>query len=95
MGSKPYEIPQEDAIWDQLAYYLAHGLRNTVLYWSPDVIVLGGSMILGKPRILLDDIQKHANEVFGEDVSCPLIVDAELGDMGGVYGAAALLRRKD
>ncbi len=95
MGSKPYEIPQEDAIWDQLAYYLAHGLRNTVLYWSPDVIVLGGSMILGKPRILLDDIQKHANEVFGEDVSCPLIVDAELGDMGGVYGAAALLRSKD
>ena len=65
------------------------------MYWSPDVIVLGGSMILGKPRILLDDIQKHANEVFGEDVSCPLIVDAELGDMGGVYGAAALLRSKD
>ena len=95
MGSKPYEIPQEDAIWDQLAHYLAYGLRNTVLYWSPDIIILGGSMILGNPRILLDDVQKHANEVFGEEVSCPLIVDAALGDMAGIYGAMALLRGAD
>lgn len=91
MGVKPYEISQSDAVWDQLAYYLAHGLRNTVLYWSPDIIVLGGSMILGNPRILLDDIRKHANEVLGEDISCPLIVDAELGDYGGIYGAMARL----
>lgn len=95
MGSKPYEIPQEDATWDQLALYLAHGLRNTVLYWSPDVIVLGGSMILGNPRILLEDVRRHAEEVMGEELSCPLIVDAELADMGGVYGAMALLRASD
>lgn len=91
-GSKPYDIPQEDAIWDQLAEYLAHGLRNTVLYWSPDVIVLGGSMVLGNPRILLADVRRHAEEILGEELSCPLIVDAELGDMGGIYGAMALLR---
>lgn len=95
MNTKPYEIPQEDTLWDQLAHYLAYGLRNTVLYWSPDIIVLGGSMILGNPRILLDDIQKHANDVFGEDVSCPLIVDAELGDLAGIYGAMVLLRNMD
>ena len=52
-------------------------------------------MILGNPRILLDDVQKHANEVFGEEVSCPLIVDAALGDMAGIYGAMALLRGAD
>lgn len=95
MGTKPYEIPQSDAIWDQLAEYLAHGLRNTVLYWSPDVIVLGGSMITGDPRILLDDIRKHANEVMGEELSCPLILDAELGDLGGVYGGMAILRAQE
>lgn len=90
-GQKPYDIPQSDAIWDQLAYYLAHGLRNTVLYWSPDLIVLGGSMIVGDPRILLNDIRKHTQTVLGEDVPCPLIKDAELGDEGGLYGAMALL----
>lgn len=91
MGVKAYEIPQSDIIWGQLASYLAHGLRNTVLYWSPDVIVLGGSMITGNPRILLDDIRMHANEVMGEELSCPLIVDAALGDLGGIYGGMAIL----
>jgi predicted NBD/HSP70 family sugar kinase len=94
MGVKPYDIAQDDAIWDQLALYLAHGLRNTVLYWSPDAIVLGGSMIVGDPRILLDDIIKHTNAVLGENIECPLIVDAKLGDNGGLYGAMALLGMK-
>lgn len=94
MGVKPYDIAQDDAIWDQLALYLAHGLRNTILYWSPDAIVLGGSMIVGDPRILLDDIIKHTNAVLGENIECPLIVDARLGDSGGLYGAMALLGMK-
>ncbi len=89
MGIKPYEIPQDDAIWDQLALYLAHGLRNTILYWSPDVLVLGGSMIVGEPRIRLDDIIRHTNAVLGDSIECPLIVDAQLGDQGGLYGAMA------
>lgn len=94
MGIKPEEIDQEDAIWDQLAYFLAHGLRNSILYWSPDVIVLGGSMIIGDPRILLDDIVKHTNQVVGDIVPCPLILDAKLGDKAGLYGAMALLQQQ-
>jgi predicted NBD/HSP70 family sugar kinase len=94
MGIKPYEIDQTDAIWGQLAYYLAHGLRNSILYWSPDVIVLGGSMIVGNPRILLDDIIKNTNEVVGEVTDVPLIVDAALGDYAGLYGAMAILNQR-
>lgn len=92
MGVKPFEIPQSDAIWDQLAHYLAHGLRNSILYWSPDVVVLGGSMILGDPRIKLDDIIRHTNTVVGEVAEVPLIRDAALGDFAGLYGAMAVLR---
>ncbi len=94
MGVKPYEIDQNDAIWGQLAYYLAHGLRNSILYWSPDVIVLGGSMIIGNPRILLDDIIKHTNAVVGEVADVPLIRDAALGDSAGLYGAMAILNQR-
>lgn len=94
MGVPPYDIPQDDEIWDQLAYFLAHGLRNSILYWSPDAIVLGGSMIIGNPRILLNDIIRHTNEVVGEVAEVPLIVDAKLGDDGGLYGAMALLNQK-
>lgn len=93
-GTKPYEIPQSDAVWDQLANYLAHGLRNTILYWSPDVIVLGGSMIVGDPRILLNDIIRHTDAVLEGVVPLPAIVDAELGDVGGLYGAMSLLEQK-
>jgi predicted NBD/HSP70 family sugar kinase len=91
---KAYEIPQSDAIWNQLANYLAHGLRNTVLYWSPDTIVLGGSMIVGDPRIPLDDIIHHTEAVLEGVAPVPEIVDAELGDLGGLYGAMALLQQK-
>ncbi len=94
MGVKAYEIDQSDAVWDQLAYYLAHGLRNSILYWSPDVIVLGGSMIVGDPRIKLDNIIMHTNDVVGAVTDVPLIKDAALGDFAGLYGAMALLSQR-
>lgn len=92
-GKKPKEIPQEDPIWDELAHYLAHGLKNTVVYWSPDGIVLGGSMILGNPRIRLEDIKRHTKAVLGDFAHCPPIKDAALLDSAGLYGAMALLAR--
>lgn len=90
-GVKPYEIPQDDHVWDMLASYLAAGLKNTIVYWSPDVIVLGGSMIVGDPRIPLTAIQRHTESALGGLLQCPPIVDAVLKDEGGLYGAMALL----
>ncbi len=93
-GVKPYEISQDDHVWDELAKNLAYGLKNTIVYWSPDVIVLGGSMIVGNPRILLSDIIRHTEETLEGLVPCPLIVDAVLKDEGGLYGAMAILKEK-
>ena len=93
-GVKPYEIPQDDHVWDDLAKYLAFGLKNTIVYWSPDIIVLGGSMIVGDPRILLAPIQKYTKEALGGLMPCPKIVDATLKDEGGLYGAMALIVQK-
>lgn len=92
-GSKPFDIPQSDALWDQLALFLAHGLRNSILYWSPDVIVLGGSMILGDPRIELSAVTTHLNEVMDEISDVPLLLEAKLGDEAGLYGGMALLNQ--
>lgn len=93
-GAKPYDIAQSDDVWDELAGYLAHGLKNTIVYWSPDVIVLGGSMIVGDPRIFNADIVRHTKEVLGESIPLPPIVDSALKDEGGLYGAMALLKQK-
>lgn len=94
LGMKPREIPQEDTVWDELAEYLAQGLRNTILYWSPEVIVLGGSMILGDPKIPLDAIRKYTVEVLDGFVTCPFITTAALGDEAGLYGSMAYLKGK-
>lgn len=93
-GVKPYEIAQDDAVWDELALHLANGLKNTIVYWSPDAIVLGGSMVIGDPRIPLEAIVRHTKEVLGDLLPCPVIVDAVLKDEGGLYGAMALLKEK-
>lgn len=86
-GSKPYDIPQDDVLWDTLASYLGQGLRNTILYWSPEVIVLGGSMILGNPRIPLDAIRSHTVQALDGFTQSPFITTATLGDTAALYGA--------
>ncbi|MEK7638834.1 MAG: ROK family protein [Patescibacteria group bacterium] len=93
-GVKPYEIPQSDVLWEELAEYLAQGLRNTILYWSPDAIVLGGSMIIGDPRIEIDAIRKYTVAALEGFVPAPLITTAKLGDEAGLYGALAILKKR-
>ena len=88
---KPYEIAQNDPLWDELAHYLAYGLKNTIVYWSPDVIVLGGSMMIGDPRIPLAAVIAHTERVLGDFMPVPAILDATLADKGGLYGALAVL----
>jgi len=93
-GVEPYEIPQSDVLWDDLAGYLAQGLRNTILYWSPDAIVLGGSMIIGDPAIKIDAIRKATAEALDGFEPTPLIVEAKLGDEAGLWGGLAVLDRR-
>ncbi len=94
-GSKPYDIPQDDVLWDTLASYLGQGLRNTILYWSPEVIVLGGSMITGDPRIPLDAIRTHTVRALDGFTESPFITNATLGDTAGLYGALTYLGQQE
>lgn len=89
MNTKPYDIPPDDVIWNELAGYLAQGLRNTILYWSPEIIILGGSMMIGNPSIPLEVVRKETVEVLDGVVPSPFITLAKLGDEAGLYGALA------
>ena len=87
---EPYEI-LDSAIWDKTAESLAYGLNNTIVHWSPDIIVLGGSMMkkigISIPRTVF--YLKNINKIFP---NLPLIKKAVLKDLGGIYGAMAFLR---
>jgi predicted NBD/HSP70 family sugar kinase len=91
---KAYEIPQSDVLWKELAGYVAQGLRNTVMYWSPEAIVLGGSMVIGDPCIKIDDIRKETVAALDGFVDTPYIAEAKLGDETGLYGAMAILKKR-
>ncbi|MDP2650297.1 MAG: ROK family protein [bacterium] len=94
-GKSPYLV-EEEHVWDEVAYWLAVGLNNTIVLWSPDVIVLGGSMINGTkgPVISLEAIEKHLKKVNRAFPELPILKKAELGDFGGLYGAMAYINQK-
>lgn len=91
-GKKPYEI-LDSAIWDETAKFLALGLHNTIVHWSPDVVVLGGSMMkeIGIP---IERVKYHLEKTLNIFPVLPKIKKAELGDLGGLYGALEYLKQQ-
>jgi fructokinase len=90
MGVKPADIQTDDVIWNELAGYLAQGLRNSILYWAPEMIILGGSMMTGTPCIPLDVVRKQTVIVLGDVTDSPFITLSTLKTEAGLYGALAL-----
>lgn len=90
---KPYEVT-DPAVWESLSEWLAYALNNTIVHWSPHTVVLGGSMIVGNPAIPVDRVAHHLNRICTIFPVKPAIRRAELGDMGGIYGAMELVKQK-
>jgi predicted NBD/HSP70 family sugar kinase len=90
-GKKPYEI-EDEKVWDEAAQILAIGLNNTIVHWSPDIVVLGGSMITKQPGISIEKVRYYLKDVMRIFPNPPKIEQAKLQDIGGLYGALALLK---
>ncbi len=88
---KPYEITDNE-FWDEIAKFLAYGLNNVAVHWSPDVIVLGGSM-MKIPGIKISDVDRHLKDILKIFPIVPIIKKAELGDIGGLYGALEIIKQ--
>jgi len=84
-GKKPFEIT-DNGFWDKMARVLAVGLNNTIVHWSPDVVVLGGSM-MKEVGISVDKTDEYLKETLKIFPQTPPLKRAELGDLGGLYGA--------
>lgn len=81
---------KDEKVWDDEAKYLAIGLNNTIVHWSPDIVVLGGTVgdhiDISKVSVYLKDYLK----IFPQQ---PEIVRALLGEEGGLYGALEYLKQ--
>ena len=93
-NKKPVEIIDE-SFWKKKAKFLAYGLHNIYTMWSPDIIVVGGSMT-NKIGISLEQTHKYLSQTLHSvfpGVS-PKIISAEFGDKMGLWGAMAYLKQK-
>ena len=91
-GKQPNEITDEK-VWAEIAEYLAVGVMNTIVHWTPDVVVLGGSMIVRKPGIAVADVEAHLKKILTIYPTMPILKAAELESVGGLYGGLALLEQ--
>lgn len=81
----PAEIT-DPSVWQRVAEVLAIGINNTIVYWSPDIIVIGGSVMASIP---LDYVEERVRDLRKGFPRSPLLVRAKLGDSAGLWGALA------
>jgi predicted NBD/HSP70 family sugar kinase len=89
-GKMPAEIDDEE-FWKDAARSLALGLINSAVHWSPDIIVIGGSLM---NKISLQEVEKYFIENLTIFSQLPKLMPAQLDELGGLRGAALFLNLK-
>lgn len=85
-GVPPRELENKKA-WENITYYLSVAVHNSVLHWSPDIVVLGGGVM---KHITLSQVRKNTYDLLsGVYPYRPIIVRGVLKDVGGLMGALA------
>lgn len=90
-NKKPYEILDPE-FWDEMARLLAYGLNNTIVHWSPEIVVIGGSM-MNKIGIPIDRVRAHLKGILHIYPELPLIEHSLLENLGGIHGALAYIKQ--
>ena len=89
-GKKPEEIDDPE-FWRRIAFFLAYGLNNTIVHWSPEIVVLGGSLM---NKIEIGAVQEGLANILKIFPEIPILKKAELADTGGLWGAMVFLQQK-
>lgn len=87
-NQKPKNITDE-SIWQEVTQYLAIGIHNTVLHWSPEVLILGGGVM--EHAIDIKQLKQEVKQIMTIFPEVPEFIEADLGNKNGLYGALAYL----
>ena len=90
-GRKGEEI-NDPVVWEDVTRQLSVGLLNTIYHWSPEILILGGSVM---QRISLDRLREAMKERVRVYPELPVIERAALGELGGLEGALHIARNLD
>lgn len=79
-------------IWDEASCLLAAGITNSIVHWSPNIVVLGGGLMQSMPLDTLGTyVKQNLARAYGTG---PKIVRATLGERAGLEGARIHLQQK-
>ncbi|MEK7452652.1 MAG: ROK family protein [Patescibacteria group bacterium] len=92
LHKKPQDV-KDEKVWDELARILAYGINNVIVFWSPDVVILGGSM-MNESSISIEKVRSYLKGILTIFPKYSDIKSASLGDVGGLYGALVLANSK-
>ncbi|PCI20006.1 hypothetical protein COB64_02860 [Candidatus Wolfebacteria bacterium] len=92
-GKHPGTI-DDDEFWDKKAQQFAVGLHNIIVHWSPDIVVLGGALMIKKPGIDVKQVEKYLKGIMKIFPEIPIIKEAELGHIGGIHGSLEYLKQQ-
>lgn len=98
--SRRYKIPPEkianSKIWRQVSADLARGVFNSLVFWSPDIVVLGGGLIdSGAVRLIQTNTELRRIKItLKTPVPLPPVVVSKLGRLAGLYGALEYLKQQ-
>lgn len=82
----------DSKIWDEITKYLAAGINNILVFWSPDVIVLGGGVAMSE-HLHIETVNKYLENIQLAYTNLPPIKKAQLGDQAGLWGALEFLKK--
>lgn len=86
-GANAEDLDDEDA-WKEIGRYLAVGINNVLVHWSPDIVILGGSVM---ETLLLEHVQDHLAKIVNIFPVIPPVRKSELQTMVALHGALAYL----
>lgn len=87
-GKYPQELAKE--VYEEYVRVIALGVYNSMLFWSPDTLIMGGALIHEEEGFRVDEIAAAADSFNEALPALPAIVKSELGDNAGLYGAMAI-----
>lgn len=82
-GVKP-EYCEDDRIWQQHAETVSQGLVNVITLWTPDILVIGGSLTKAGPKFIKPLIKKTEEKI--TMFKCPKIEISKMGDDNVLVG---------
>lgn len=79
---------KDEAIWTEISKYLSLGLNNTIVHWSPNIVILGGSISEKVPLDILNSLLSKQLQIFPK----PEVIKGSLAQEAGLYGALELVK---